>query len=71
MIKNSDEDVRNKLNISYVNETLKDFDVVCLNDTWTNTDTEKDIHLSEFEPFCNSGKYNVCIYYVYLSQMLQ
>ncbi len=56
-IKNSDEGVRNKLNISYVNKMLKDSDIVCLNETWTNTDTEKDIHLSEFEPFCNSRKY--------------
>ena len=33
---------------------LKKFDIVCLSETWTNPDTEKDIKLSEYEPFCNS-----------------
>ena len=57
MTKNNDENCCNKLNVSYVNRLLQKYDIVCLNETWTNCDTEKDIHLSNFVPFCSSRKY--------------
>ena len=57
MTKNNDEGVCNKLNVLYVNRMLKKFDIVCLNETWTNADTEKDIQLQGFEPFCSSRCY--------------
>ncbi len=54
MTKNNDEGCKNKLNVSYVNRILQKHDIICMNETWTNVNTEKDIHLSDFTPFCSS-----------------
>ena len=51
-----DEDCVNKLNVSYVKKMFESQDVICLNETWTNSDNEKDIAFNDFVPFCNSRK---------------
>ena len=54
MTKNTAENCCNKLNISTVNRMLKKHDIICLNETWTNSDSEKSIQLSDYEPFRSS-----------------
>ncbi len=52
--KNSDDGYTNKLNVLYIKTMFNSHDIICLNETWTNTNTECNISLQGYEPFCLS-----------------
>ncbi len=51
---NSDDGNVNKFNAVHIKKMFSKHEIICLSETWTNIDTECNICLQGYEPFCQS-----------------
>ena len=55
--KNLDYGSDNKLNTMYIKHMFESYDLIILTETWTNNNTESNICMKGYQPFCSSREY--------------